>query len=48
VADEDHAIWMVENPEAVRDFPAAHVVLAGQFDSAKKTVYVGKITAVAE
>src|SRR6266481_2003563 len=48
VADEDRAIWMVENPEAVRDFPAAHVVLAGQFDSAKKTVYVGKITAVAE
>jgi len=48
VADEDHAIWMVENPEAVRDFPAAHVVLASQFDSAKKTVHVGKITPVAE
>jgi hypothetical protein len=44
VADEGHAIWIVENPEAVRDFPAAHVVVAGQFDAAKKTVHVGKIT----
>jgi len=48
VADKDHAIWMVENPEAVRDFPAAHVVLAGQFDSAKKTIHVEKITPAAE
>ena len=48
VADEDHAVWMVENPEAVRDFPAAHVVLAGQFDSAKKTVRVEKIMPAAE
>jgi len=44
VADEDHAIWMVENPEAVRDFPAAHVLLAGQFNSAKKTLHVERIT----
>jgi len=48
VADDDHAIWMVENPEAVRDFPAAHVVVAGQFDSAKKTVHVEKITPTEE
>ena len=48
VADDDQVIWIVENPEAVKNFAAAHVVLAGQFDSAKKTVYVGKITAVAE
>jgi len=38
----------VENPEAVRDFPAAHVMLAGQFDPAKKTIHVEKITPVAE
>jgi hypothetical protein len=44
VADDNRAIWMVENPEVVRDFPAAHVSLAGQFDSAKKTVHVEKIT----
>jgi hypothetical protein len=44
VADEDQAVWIVENPEAVKDFPAAHVVLAGQFDSAKKTIHVDKIT----
>jgi len=48
VADEDRAIWMVENPEAVRDYPAAHVLLAGQFDSAKKTVHIEKIAPAAD
>jgi hypothetical protein len=48
VADADQTLWIVENPEAVRDFPAAHVLLAGQFDSAKKTVHVEKITPVAD
>ena len=44
VADDDQAIWIVENPEAVRNFPAAHVVLVGKFNSAKKTIHVEKIT----
>ena len=44
VADDDQEIWIVENPEVVRDFPAAHVVLAGKFDSARKTIRVEKIT----
>lgn len=48
VADDNHAIWMVENPEAVRDFPAAHVSLAGQFDSAKKSVRVEKVVPAAD
>jgi len=48
VADEDRAIWIVENPEAVANFPAAHVLLAGNFDSAKKTVHVDKITPAAQ
>ena len=48
VADDNHVIWIVENPDFVTDFPAAHVLLAGQFDSAKKTVHVEKITPVAE
>jgi len=48
VADGDQSIWLVENPEAIRDFPAAHVSLAGQFDSAKKTVRVEKITPAAD
>jgi len=48
VADEDQAIWIVENPEAVRNFSAAHVLLAGNFDSAKKTVHVEKITPAAQ
>ena len=48
VADEDRTIWVVENPEAVSDFPAKHVVAAGKFDSAKKTVHVEKITPAAE
>ena len=46
VADDDQGIWIVENPEAVRNFPAAHVVLAGKFDYAKKTIYVEKVTPV--
>lgn len=44
VVDDDEAIWIVENPKAVSNFPAAHVVLAGKFDSAKKAVHVEKIT----
>ena len=48
VVDGDQSIWFVENPEAVRDFPAAHVLMAGQFDSAKKTVHVEKITPAAD
>jgi hypothetical protein len=44
VADKDQKIWKVENPEAVKNFPAAHVVLVGKFDSVKKTIYVQKIT----
>ena len=43
VADDDQGIWIIENPEAVRNFPAAHVMLAGKFDSGKKTVEVAKI-----
>jgi hypothetical protein len=44
VADADEGIWIVENPEAVTNFPAGHVLLAGKFDSAKKTIHVEKIT----
>lgn len=47
VADTDQAIWIVENAEAVKDFPAAHVMLVGQFDAAKKTVHVEKIAPAA-
>jgi hypothetical protein len=47
VADDDQAIWIVENPEAVRNFPAAHVVLAGKFDSAKKMIHVERIAPAA-
>ncbi len=43
VADDDQAIWIVENPEAVGNFPAAHVVLEAKFDPAKKTIHVEKI-----
>ena len=48
VADGDQRIWIVENPEAVSNFPAAHVLLAGKFDSAKKTVHVEKIAPTAQ
>ena len=42
--DNDLVIWIIENPEAVKDFPAQHVQLAGKFDAAKKTLHVEKIT----
>jgi uncharacterized protein YdhG (YjbR/CyaY superfamily) len=48
VADDDRGIWIVENPEAVRNFPAARVVVTGKFDSAKKTIHVEKITPSAQ
>ena len=48
VADDHQTIWIVENPEAVKNFPAEHVLLAGQFDSAKKSVHVEKITTAAD
>jgi hypothetical protein len=48
VADDDQSIWFVENPEPVKSFPAVHVLLAGQFDSAKKTVHVEKVTPAAD
>jgi hypothetical protein len=48
IADADQAIWSVENPEAVKDFPARHILLAGQFDSAKKIVHAEKITPATE
>jgi hypothetical protein len=48
VADADEGIWIVENPEAVANFPAAHVLLAGKFDSAKKTIHVEKITTASQ
>ena len=34
--------WIVGNPDAVKNFPAAHVVLEGKFNSAKKTIHVEK------
>jgi hypothetical protein len=47
LADDDQAIWIVENPEAVSNFPAAHVVPEAKFDPAKKTIHVEKITPAA-
>lgn len=44
IADDDQGIWIVENPEAVRNYPAAHVVVAGKFDSAKKSIQVERVT----
>ena len=46
VSDENHAIWIVENPEAVKSFPAAHVIVNGKFDSEKKVLHVEKIALV--
>ena len=43
LADKDKAIWIVENPEAVKKFPAAHVRVSGEVDAEKKTIRVEKI-----
>ena len=43
IADKDGVVWIVENPEAVKNFPAAHVRVSGKLDAAKKSVYVEKI-----
>lgn len=48
VGDDDQGIWIVDNPEAVRNFPAEHVVLAGKFDRSKKIVHVEKIAPAAQ
>ncbi len=47
IADDDHAVWIVDNPQTVADFPAVHVVVVGQLDSAKKTIHVEKISPAA-
>jgi hypothetical protein len=46
VADENGAIWIVDNPEAVKKFPAVHVTVNGKFDAEKKTVHVERIAAL--
>jgi hypothetical protein len=46
VADDNRAIWIVENPEAVMKFPAAHVLVSGKFDAEKKMLHVEKIALV--
>lgn len=43
IADKDRMIWIVENPKAVKNFPAAHVQVSGTFDPAKKMIHVEKI-----
>jgi hypothetical protein len=48
VADDDQEIWIVDNAETVSNFPAAHVVLTGKFDPAKRTVHVEKVSPAAQ
>ena len=46
VADDTKTIWIVENAEAVKRFPAAHVRVSGKFDAEKKSVQVETVEAV--
>jgi hypothetical protein len=46
VADQSRVIWIVDNPEAVKKFPAAHVLVSGKFDVEKKMLHVEKIALV--
>lgn len=46
VADDTKTIWIVENAEAVKHFPAAHVRVGGKFDVEKKSVQVETVEAV--
>ena len=47
VTDKDHSTWLIENPDAVKQFPAMHVMVNGKFDSVKKTIHIDKISASA-
>jgi hypothetical protein len=40
VADDTKAIWIIENADAVKRFPAVHVRVSGRFDGEKKSVQV--------
>lgn len=46
VADDTKTIWVVENAEAVKKFPAVHVRVSGKFDAEKKSVQVETVEAV--
>lgn len=46
VADDTKTVWIVENPDAVEKFPAAHVRVSGKFDEGKASVLVQTIEAV--
>jgi len=46
VADDTKTIWIVENADAVKHFPAAHVRVSGKFDGEKKSVQVETVEAV--
>jgi len=46
VADDTKTIWIVENADAVKHFPAAHVRVRGKFDTEKKSVQVETIEPV--
>lgn len=48
VADEDHAVWVVENIDAVKDFPSAHVTVTGKFDAEKKAILVETVAPIAK
>jgi hypothetical protein len=48
VADDDQGIWIIDNAETVSNFPAAHVMLTGKFDPAKKSVHVEKVSPAAQ
>ena len=40
VVDDDHAIWFVENPDALKGYEGKHLTVSGTLDSEKKSVYV--------
>jgi hypothetical protein len=46
VADDTKTIWIVENAETVKRFPAAHVRVSGRFDVEKTSVQVEAVEAV--
>ena len=46
VSEDGRTMWIIENPETVKNFPAAHVLVTGKFDSEKKMLHVEKIALV--
>ena len=45
VTEKDKAVWLIDNPEAVKDFYGDHVTVTATADEAAKSVHIDAIQA---